>query len=124
MGQTGARWNAAAGWEALAAEAFLGIREWRLQHPRATFAEIEQALDARLAALRARLLQDVALASAAATVGAQAPGDRPSCPACGGRLAVRGRETRKVGVAHGQTVTLARDYAVCSACGTGLSPPR
>ncbi len=111
-------------WEALAAAAFLGMKAWRLQHPQATFKEIEQALDARLSALRARMLRDVALASAATNVRALDPADRPPCPACGGQLAVRGRDTREVTVTHGQTVTLERDDAVCAACGTGRSPPR
>jgi YgiT-type zinc finger domain-containing protein len=110
-------------WEALAADVFLGMKAWRQQHPRATFKEIEQALDRQLSALRARLLQDVALASAAATAGAQPPGDRPGCPACGGAVAARGRDTRAVTTTHGQTVTLTRSYLVCPACGTGLFPP-
>lgn len=116
-------------WEALAAEAFSGVKEWRLQHPTATFAEIERAVDERLGALRARLLQDVALASAAAAVAQTPPGARPACPVCAargpgkGRLEGRGRHTRAVTVTHGQTVALARDYAVCSVCGTGLFPP-
>jgi YgiT-type zinc finger domain-containing protein len=114
---------AEAKWGALAAEAFLGMREWRLQHPKATFKEIEQALDARLSALRARMLQDVALASAAADVGAARPAERPLCPACGGHLAARGQDTRAVLTTHGQRVTLARSYAVCPACGAGLFPP-
>jgi hypothetical protein len=118
----GAAWDEAT-WQALAAEAFLGMKEWRLQHPTATFAEIEQAVDARLSAVRARMLQDVALASAAAAVRAAAPGARPPCPACGGRLAARGPGTRRLTVAHGQAVDLTRDYAVCPACGTGLFPP-
>jgi YgiT-type zinc finger domain-containing protein len=122
----GVRWDAAAEaqWGRLAAEVFLGMKEWRLQHPQATFQEIEQALDARLSALRARMLQDVALASAAAAVRELPPAERPRCPACGGALVGRGRETRAVTVTHGQTVTLARDYAVCSACEAGLFPPR
>jgi hypothetical protein len=118
----GAAWDEAR-WEALAAEAFLGMKEWRLQHPRATFAEIEQALDARLGALRARMLQDVALASAAAAVRETRAEDRPACPACGGRLEARGPGARRLTVAHGRAVTLTREYAVCAACGAGLFPP-
>ena len=45
-----------------------GMKDWRLQHPRATLAEIEAALDERLEGLRARLLEDLALASAVAEV--------------------------------------------------------
>jgi YgiT-type zinc finger domain-containing protein len=118
----GAKWDEAK-WAALAAEVFVGMKEWRQQHPKATFKEIEQALDARLSALRARMLQDVALASAAAEVPAQPVAARPVCPACGGRLVARGQDTRAVLTTHGQTVTLPRSYAVCSACGTGLFPP-
>ncbi len=119
----------AAQWDALAAEAFLGIKEWRLQHPKASFAEIEIAIDERLSALRARMLQDVALASTAAAVAETPPVARPACSVCAargpgrGRLEVRGRHTRVVTVTHGQAVTLPRDYTVCAVCGTGFFPP-
>jgi hypothetical protein len=118
----GAAWDEAK-WQALAAEAFLGMKEWRRRHPTATFVEIEQALDARLSALRARMLQDVALASAAAAVRDAPPAARPACPACGGRVAARGAATRRLTVAHDREVALTRDYAVCPACGAGLFPP-
>ncbi len=110
-------------WGALAAEVFLGIKEWRDQHPTATFAEIERALDERWAAVRARMLQDLALASRAATLPAHPAVSRPVCPTCGGALARRGDATRGVTVTYGKTVALTRAYAVCSACGTGLFPP-
>ncbi len=111
-------------WEALAAEAFLGMKEWRLQHPKATFTEIEQALDARLSTLRTRMLQDVALASAATDVRTHPAGDRAPCPTCGGPMGLRGQDTRSVATTQGQTVTLTRRYTVCSACGAGVFPPR
>jgi hypothetical protein len=50
----------------LSTEILSGLREWRLQHPKATMREIEAALDERWYRLRARMLQDVALACAAA----------------------------------------------------------
>jgi hypothetical protein len=53
-------------WEALSAEILSGMREWRLQHPKATLREIEQALDHRWYRLRARMVQDLALQSTAA----------------------------------------------------------
>ncbi len=40
-----------------------GMKEWRLQHSRATLSEMETALDERLARQRARMLEDMALAS-------------------------------------------------------------
>src|SRR5512143_2782941 len=77
---SGANWNMAmwtgeteARWQQLTEEVMTGMKEWRLAHPRATFKEIEAALDERLAKVRARMLQDVALASAAADIkGAEA----------------------------------------------------
>ncbi len=63
-------------WEVLSHEVLRGIREWRLQHPKATLREIELVLDERLAPLRARMLQDVALQSHAAGTNAVASSDR------------------------------------------------
>ena len=34
-----------------------GLRDWRAQHPRATFAEMEQVVDERFNAARARVVQ-------------------------------------------------------------------
>ena len=42
-------------WEALSQEVLTGMRAWRLQHPKATLREIEVALDAHFAGLRARM---------------------------------------------------------------------
>ena len=106
------------------AEAVLsGLKGWRLGHPRATFRELEAAVDERLNRLRARWLADLALVSRAAAVSAQPVRERPRCPGCGGRLAPRGRHERQVVVQGGQVVRLERDYAACPACGSGLFPP-
>ena len=51
-------------WRKLAEEVMTGVKEWRVQHPKATFEEIETAIDEGLARVRARMLEDVALASA------------------------------------------------------------
>jgi predicted RNA-binding Zn-ribbon protein involved in translation (DUF1610 family) len=106
------------------AEAVLpGFKEWRLQHPRAALSGLEAALDGRLAVLRARLLEDAALASAAADLAALPPEARPRCPACGGAMALRGPEVRHLTTTYEQPLTLRRHYAVCAACGEALSPP-
>jgi len=39
------------------------MKEWRVQHPRATLSEMEVALDESLNRMRARMLEDMALAS-------------------------------------------------------------
>ncbi len=54
------------------------MKEWRLRHPRATWKEIEEALDQRLNRMRARLLEDMALASEAARL--QEERERSRCP--------------------------------------------
>jgi YgiT-type zinc finger domain-containing protein len=110
-------------WEALAAEVLVGIKDWRTQHPRATFTEIEEELDRELSRLRTRLLEDVALASAASDGAGASEGATVTCPTCGGRLVARGQATRAVTVTHNQTVTLPRQYLVCSSCGSGVFPP-
>ncbi len=110
-------------WDELAEEVMSGMKEWRLQHPRATFREIEQALDERLAKMRARMLQDAALASAAADIKAAVEAERPVCPQCGARLEGRGTAVRRLTTQHNQTVALTRSYGVCPQCGAGFFPP-
>jgi RNA polymerase-binding transcription factor DksA len=111
-------------WDELAEEVMTGMKEWRLQHPRATFREIEQALDERLAKMRARMLQDAALASAAADLKRVQEEERPVCPECGVPLVARGTAVRELTTQHNQTVALSRSYGVCPQCGAGFFPPR
>lgn len=109
-------------WRQEAEAVLTGFKEWRLQHPTATLSEIEVALDERWVVARARLLQDAALASAAADLTA-AGVPRPPCPDCGTPLEARGREVRRLTTGHEQPLTLTRHRAVCPACGAGLFPP-
>ena len=106
------------------AEILSGMHEWRQQHPRATLRAIEEELDARWARVRARLLEDLALQSAATAWAASPAGEQPTCPACGVPLQERGTQSRSLQTHGGQTLTLKREYGTCSACGTGLFPPR
>lgn len=110
-------------WQKLAEESLTGMKEWRLQHPKATFKEIETALDERLNALRARMLSDVSAASTAAEWGGGSKEERPRCPECGHPLSRRGRKRRTLQTQGGQEVVLERQYGVCPSCGTGLFPP-
>lgn len=110
-------------WRALSEEVFTGMAEWRVQHPRATFSEIEAALDERLATVRARMLQDVALASAATDLSMQPAEERPCCLECGHVLEAHGQEERTLRTTYERAVTLRRSYARCPACGVGFFPP-
>jgi hypothetical protein len=100
-----------------------GLRDWRAQHPRATVAEMEQVVDERFNAARARVLEEMALASRAADLSGEAVVDRVRCPGCGAALRPRGKKGRTLVVQGGNQVRLERDYALCPSCGTGLSPP-
>ena len=95
-------------WHALSDEVITGMKEWRIQHPRATFQEIETALDERLARLRARMLEDAALASRAADLSAASEAERPVCPACGIPMQPRGQPSRELLTNHDQTLHLKR----------------
>ena len=44
-------------WQQLVEEVVTGMWDWRTAHPRATFREIESALDERLERMRARMLE-------------------------------------------------------------------
>jgi hypothetical protein len=98
--------------------------DWRVQHPTATLREIETELDARLARLRARMLEDLALQSAATSWRDSSVSQHPTCPECATPLQERGTHPRSLHTHGGQLLTLQRSYGVCPACGTGLFPPR
>src|SRR5438270_13895583 len=87
-------------------EVFLGLQAWRALHPQAQFAAIEAEVDRRLNHLRAQLLADLALASAATDVTPAA-----CCPGCGGPLRDEGPRQRTVVTVGQARVTLDRAYA-------------
>jgi ribosomal protein S27AE len=99
------------------------MADWRAAHPRATFNEIEAALDERLNRVRARVLADLALASAAADLQAASAEERPCCERCGAALRARGQSERGVVTQGGAEVRLVRSYATCPRCGDGSFPP-
>ena len=110
-------------WHTLSEEILTGMKEWRLQHPRATLKEMEQALHERMARLEARMLQDMALASKAADLSELSAAERPVCPHCGARLGRRGKRARHLQTQGGAEVVLERDYVVCPHCERGFFPP-
>lgn len=111
-------------WHQLTEEITSGMRAWRLAHPTATLREMETELDARLNRMRARMLEDMALASAAAFWTETPAGQQPRCPDCQHPLDERGAKTRTLQTHGGQELELTRSYGVCPACGAGLFPPR
>lgn len=112
-------------WAALSLEVVTGMHEWRMAHPQATLNEIEAALDERLGRLRAQMLQEAALASAAREGPGAEGGERLCCPACGAAAQpTRQRSARHLQSAGGQRLTLTRRRWHCPTCGVGFFPPR
>ena len=106
-------------WLADAADRFATLDAWRQAHPTATWVEIEAAVEAQLGPLRAALLRDTALASAAAGLS----GERPVCPDCGDRVQAAGARTRRLRGEQDIPLALERTYARCQTCGAGFFPP-
>jgi ribosomal protein S27AE len=110
-----------AAWDELHEEGVLGVLAWRKAHPKATLAEIETESDRQLATLRARLIQDVAQASAATDVKGQA--ERLVCPHCGRAVRGEGQRKRRLKTTQAREVALKRDYVICPRCTVGFFPP-
>lgn len=71
-----------------------GMKEWRQQHPRATLREIEEAMDERLAKLRAGMLEELVKMSPQADWSQGPEEQRPRCERCGELLESRGKRRR------------------------------
>jgi hypothetical protein len=100
-----------------------GMKEWRQQHPHATLREIEEAMDARLAKLRAGMLADLVKMSLQADWRQVPQESRPRCAQCGTPLQSRGQRRRWLQTTGGQQVPVDRNYGTCPQCGQGLFPP-
>ena len=57
----------------------LGMTQWRKEHPHATWAEIEAAVDERMNQLRAQLIQDVVQMGESEPWSEMPPEERPTC---------------------------------------------
>ena len=110
-------------WSEAAAPVWAGLVAWREAHPRATFSEIEAELDRQLTGMRARILGDLALASATADLQAASVEERPRCERCGVVLQAQGQEERGVVTQGGVEVRLERSYTTCPRCGDRSFPP-
>jgi hypothetical protein len=107
-------------WLEEASARFAALDAWRQAHPKATWEEIEAAVDAELGPLRAQVLGETAMASEASAL----RGERPVCAACGERLRPAGTRRRRLHGEQAVPIDLERTDARCPACGAGLFPPR
>ena len=111
-------------WQPSSRDVIHAMKEWRRQHPKATFQEIEAALDGQLARLRAEMLRDLALTSSTADLTQTPAAERPPCPSCGTPRQAQRPQFRTLSTEHHQAIELRPSYATCPQCGAGLFPPR
>ena len=102
----------------------LGMTQWRKEHPKATWAEIEAAVDEQINQLRAQMLQELVQMGEAEPWSQQSEEERPRCATCGKVLWARGEQTRCIQTTGGEAVELRRSYGTCPDCGVGFFPPR
>src|SRR5260221_3816219 len=101
----------------------LGMNEWRKEHPKATWAEIEAAVDERINQLRAQLIQDVVQMGETEEWSQKPEAERPRCATCGKPLLARGEQTRFIQTTGGEAVKLTRTYGTWPQCRGSVFPP-
>lgn len=101
----------------------LGMTQWRKEHPKATWVEIEAAVDEQMNQLRAQVLQDVVQMGESEEWSQKPMAERPKCATCGKALWARGEHTRWMQTTGGEAVKLTRRYGTCPVCGGGFFPP-
>ena len=101
----------------------LGMTQWRKEHPKATWAEIEAAVDEQINQLRAQLIQDMVQMGETEDWSRMPEEERPRCATCGKPLSARGEQPRFIQTTAGEAVKLTRRYGTCPSCGVGFFPP-
>lgn len=89
-------------WEQLATDVWSGMKDWESQHPKATCAEVEEAVEEHLAQLRARMLEEVFRGKA----GQQQMRWRT----CDGALQERGKHIRRLTTQGKRDIEIERSY--------------
>jgi tRNA(Ile2) C34 agmatinyltransferase TiaS len=104
-------------------EASEAVSEWRAEHRRATFNEIENRVDGNLAKIRAEMIEDLVRESQLTNIKEMAREKRPRCPVCGQVLASNGRQKRQLISSHEQVIEIERSKGYCRRCRVSFFPP-
>lgn len=110
-------------WKEAFGEASEAVSEWRTAHPRATFNEIENQVDGKLAKIRGEMIEDLVRESQLTNIKEMAREKRPKCPVCGKLLASNGRQKRQLISSHEQVIELERSKGYCGHCRVSYFPP-
>ncbi len=100
----------------------LGMTQWGKEHPKATWVEIEAAVDERINQLRAQLIQDMVQMGETEEWSQKPEEERPRCATCGKPLWASGEQTRFLQTTGGEAVKLTRTYGTCLKSGVGFFP--
>ncbi len=94
------------------------LATWQAAHPQATFADLEAAVEAGVARLRASLVRDAVPRDPGPSAG-----ERRHCAGCAVPLTARGQHRRTVQLWGNHPVEVERTYWSCPRCGAGHFPP-
>lgn len=109
-------------WDSIFREIRDEMVTWRCEHPKATMREIELENERVLARLHARMVRDLATASAAADFAGQPADRRPQCPKCQVPLVARGKKRRTLRSYGNQSLEMERGHGACPHCGQAFFP--
>jgi transposase-like protein len=93
------------------------MSQWQQANPHATLTDIEEAVEAELAQLRKRLVEEMVREKEAVSQ------EEPDCPQCGEKMVKNGRRQRELKGKEGQALQLERQQWRCLSCGATLFPP-
>ena len=100
----------------------LGMTQWRKEHPKATWAEIEAAVDEQINQLRAQLIQDMVQMGETEGWSGMPGGGTSELSTSGKPLCARGKQTRFMQTNGGEAVKLTRTYGTCPSVGSAFFP--
>jgi uncharacterized protein with PIN domain len=110
------------GWDELYAKASAAMMTWRQQEKAVTLLAIEECVDQELAELRAKMVEELALAGALANLKEMKRAARPKCPECDCTLHANGQQRRKVRTNYDREIELKRSQAKCPECNGSFFP--
>ena len=93
------------------------MSQWQQTNPQATLTDMEEAVEAELAKLRRKLVEEMIQEKEAAIQ------EVPDCPQCGQEMVKNGQRQRSLQSKEGETVQLKRQQWRCLSCETTLFPP-
>src|SRR5258707_13152225 len=95
----------------------LGMTQWRKEHPHATWAEIEAAVDEKINQVRAQLIQELVQMGETEEWSQKPEEERPRWATCGKPLVARGEQTRFIQTTGGEAGKQMPAHGRCPARG-------